>query len=364
VKVQSLEVFQYRNFDRERAAFSPGTNIFVGRNGQGKTNLLEAIYLLGYGRSFRTSSPRECIRHGASECLVEGVAEHDTITRKLQVAITQSLKSLFVHAKAASLEDFLGNLHVLAFTGQHLKIVRGGPAERRSFLDRAMLTLFPGHIRYLADYGRALRQRNSVLSSARSSGRGVDDHLLDSWDETLVKGGAPLIANRRAYAASMKEMLPTAIFGEEKLALHYISPVRDEACGIEEIESAFRIRLRQARARDLQLGFTTVGPHRDDLKLFLDGKPLAEFGSAGQQRSALLSLYFAQMEIHQHTHGFYPVFLVDDVEAELDDERLRIFLRYLTDRTQTFLTTAKESLLPALSGSGRRFEISQGKITG
>jgi DNA replication and repair protein RecF len=134
-----------------------------------------------------------------------------------------------------------------------------------------------------------------------------------------------------------------------------------EGHNAEELATEFRAKLSRTRSPDLKSGFTSVGPHRDDLKLLINGKALADFGSAGQQRSCLILLYFAQMEIHRRIHGFYPVFLMDDVEAELDPERLKIFLGYLSERTQTFLATAKPSFLPTLVCEVRKFEIDSGR---
>ena len=364
MQVLKLEVFQYRNLGDAETVFAPGTNIFVGRNGQGKTNLLEAIYLLGYGKSFRTANPRECIRHGLGECRVDGVVQHGSISRTLQVLIGAGEKKLLIHGKTVTLEEFLGSLHISAFTSEHLNIVRGASAERRAFLDRAMVTIYPGHVRRLAAYSRALKQRNRVLAVGRDSRAAPDEGLLDSWDETLVREGAPVVRDRLSYVHRMKLELPSGLFGAESLKFHYTSVLPDDQPGIPEIEEAFRQRLARSRSNDTRVGFTTVGPHRDDLKVFLNGKPLADFGSAGQQRSSLLSLYFAQMEIHRKVHGFYPVFLVDDVEAELDDARLRAFIVYLSDRTQTFLTTAKEGLLPVVDAPMRRFEIVDGSVSG
>jgi DNA replication and repair protein RecF len=155
--------------------------------------------------------------------------------------------------------------------------------------------------------------------------------------------------------------LVEGLFASDVLKIHYLSTVAAESRNLPEVETHFRERLAATRAGDRQKGFTSVGPHRDELKMYLNAKSLGEYGSAGQQRSSLLTLYFAQMEIHRKQHGFYPAFLVDDVEAELDDRRLRTFLGYLSERTQTFLTTAKESILPMLPGPIRRFEIRAGE---
>jgi DNA replication and repair protein RecF len=359
VLLTRLRVFHYRNFREEEISLSPGINLFLGQNGQGKTNLLEAIYLLGYGKSFRTSSPRDCILHGEKECRVDGTMQHGTLERDLGVLIAAADKRLTLQGKSVPIDQFVGNLHLLAFTGEHLAVVRAGPGDRRSFLDRAMVTIFPSHVRLLASYGRALKQRNKILSEA-AEGRRIDEGFLASWEESLVQDGAKITLNRKRYVEMMKRKLPEGLFGSDALKLKYLSSSACEAAGAEEMANQLRERLNQVRNTDLKLGFTTAGPHRDELKLYVNGKSLAEFGSSGQQRSALLSLYFSQMEIHLETHGYYPLFLVDDVEAELDDQRLTSFLTYLAERTQTFLTTAKPSWVPLIPGQIRRFEVMAG----
>ncbi len=362
MQLTRLRLYNYRNIEELELLPSPGTNLLSGGNGQGKTNILESIYLLGYARSFRTAIPKECIRHGRPECLIEGTVEHGELTRNLKVSIGAEGKKLFLLGKPAPLEDFVGTLHLLAFTHEHLNVVRGGPADRRAFLDRAMVTLYPGHVTQLAAYGRSLKQRNGILSSLRDGRSRIDEDLLDSWDEALAGPGAKILWNRLRYTEMMKEQLPQGLFGTETLKMHYVSTVPADDSNANRIEQRFRERLLQARANDLRTGFTSVGPHRDDLKLYVDGKSLADFGSAGQQRSNLLSLYFSQMEIHRKTHGSYPIFLVDDAEAELDHQRLQTFLNYLSQRTQVFLTSAKEFLLPSLPKDTQVFSVNGGVI--
>ncbi len=363
MRITRLRLFHYRNIEELEIVPSEGTSLFSGQNGQGKTNLLESIYLLGYGRSFRTANPKDCIQHGHTACRVEGSVEHGDLKRDLQVTITPKEKKLYFLGKAVALEEFVGNLHILAFTHEHLKVVRGGPLDRRAFLDRAMVTVYPGHVSYLTSYGRALRQRNRVLASLRDGRERGDANLLDSWDESLIKPGARILCNRLRYVQCMKAELPQGLFGKESLKMHYFSTVPSDDLDPIQIEEQFRQRLCQARASDRKTGFTSVGPHRDDLKLYVNGKSLVDFGSAGQQRSSLLALYFSQMEIHRNAHGFYPVFLVDDAEAELDEQRLKVFITYLLHRTQTFLTSSKGFLLSALPEKAGHFEVQNGRIS-
>ena len=360
--LKKLRLFQYRNIKELEIVPSEGTTLFFGRNGQGKTNLLEAMYFLAFGRSFRTSIPRECIQHNERECCIEGTVVQGSLIRDLQVRISRTEKKLFLHGKPVTLDAFVGNLHLLAFTHDHLNIVRKSPKDRRAFLDRAMATIYPGHVGCLAAYGRVLKQRNKVLSAAREGKEYINGSLLDSWDETLVKHGTRILQNRVHYVDQMKQHLPQNVFGSEELKMHYISTVLGKDNSLSGVEDVFRERLRQGRDCDQRIGATSVGPHRDDLKLYVNGKSLVDFGSAGQQRSSLLALYFSQMEIHRETHGFYPVFLVDDAEAELDKQRLNSFLKYLSQRTQTFLTSAKDFMLPGIGQEACRMEVLHGGI--
>jgi len=362
VQITRLRLFHYRNI-RELEIFpSAGTNLFSGRNGQGKTNLLEAIYFLAYGKSFRTATPKDCIQYSQPECGIEGTVEQGSLRRDLGVAISQEGKKLLALGKPVRLDEFVGNLHLLAFAHEHLNVVRGAPADRRAFLDRAMVSIYPGYVADLAAYDRALKQRNRILTCALEGRGRIDGNLLESWDEALVRPGARIVWNRLRYVEQMKAELPQGLFGADVLKVHYFCTVSAQDAAASAIEQHFRERLLQLRAEDQRTGFTSAGPHRDDLKLYVNGKSLVGFGSAGQQRSSLLALYFSQMEIHRKIHGFYPVFLVDDAEAELDAQRLGTFLNYLSGRTQTFLTSAKDFLLSSIPENTCRFEVQDGQV--
>ena len=361
MRIVRIRLSQYRNLKDQEIDPDPGITLFSGLNGQGKTNILEAVYFLAYGRSFHTSTPRECVRYGESWCRAEGVIERGSLIRDIAVTISGTEKKLFLMGKPAPLDEFVGNLHLLAFTHEHLGVVRGGPAERRAFLDRAMVSLYPGHITGLAAYSRALKQRNNLFSAMRDGKTDYNNRLIDAWDEALVRSGASILSNRLKYVENMKRELPKGLFGAEDIKIRYLSTL--DGADITGLEEKFREKLWNVREKDKRSGYTSIGPHRDDLKLYVNGKSLVDFGSSGQQRSGLLALFFSQMEIHFKAHGFYPVFLVDDAEAELDEDRLRIFLQYLSTRTQTLLTSARNFPINSVSGSIRRFKVKDGNVS-
>ena len=363
MRIVRIRLFQYRNLWNQDIVPGPGITLFSGLNGQGKTNILEALYFLAYGRSFHTSAPKDCVRHGDSMCRVEGLIERGSLSRDIAVTINGAEKKLFVMGKPAPLDEFVGNLHLFAFTHEHLGVVRGAPADRRAFLDRAMVSLFPGHIACLAAYSRALKQRNNILGAIRDGKKTYEPRLIDAWDEALARSGSRVLSNRVKYVENMKRELPRGLFGAEELKMHYLSSLGTDSADISRLEEKFIEKLRSVREKDRCSGHTSVGPHRDDLKLYVNGKSLVDFGSSGQQRSGLLALYFSQMEIHFREHGFYPVFLVDDAEAELDEERLRTFLQYLSSRTQTLLTSTKKFLIGALSADVTHLEVKNGEAS-
>ncbi len=183
----NLQLDHFRNFTAETVELSDGTNLLSGKNGQGKTNLLESIYILGHGKSYRTAHVRECVQHGRAECSVAGTVRHSAGERKIQVRIRPPEKVLVLFGKEVSLDEFVGQFHVVAFTHRHLGVVRGEPADRRAFLDRGMMALYPGHVTSLVNYMRALKHRNRLLAdSATAEGGRASEDQLDSWDQMLA----------------------------------------------------------------------------------------------------------------------------------------------------------------------------------
>lgn len=341
-----------------------------GENGQGKTNLLEAVYYLSTLRPLRGSRSAELVRIGAEVACVEGDVE-ETVTRRLSVRLASGSREAKVDGKApASVERYAEILKVVAFTPGDLEIAKGAPATRRRWLDRAAFTRTPG---YLADhraYTRALRARNELLRAGRR-GEG-DAAALAAFDATLARTGARLLARRLAL---VDELVPVArarfasvTGGAAELSIAYETsaagdgPVpRDPAA----LEARFAETLERRAGLDLARGHTTTGPHADDVRLSLGNREVRTYASQGQSRAVVLALKIAEIERLEAAGSRTPVLLLDDVSSELDPERNAHLLAYLSGFSgQVLLTTTDPSLAPVPpSAAARWVRVRAGAIT-
>jgi DNA replication and repair protein RecF len=329
----------------------PGLNFLWGRNGHGKTGWLEAVYLLGGTKSFRTRLSHELIAFHRRAARLQATVTRRSRSYLLEIHLEDRKKSLFVNHKKVSVGDYLGRLDAFAYCHEEMCVVRGEPSERRRFLDRGVLSLKPGYVRALADYNRTLKQKNALLRAASESAE-RPAHLLDmleAWNAQLVEHGTTMHAERLAYVARLNLALEKRLFGAETVTVNYISSLAAHLAAEDgpNYAAALAERLRVRRDAEIAAGHSLVGPHRDDLDIAADGRAVARFGSAGQQRSALLILTLAQLAIYQESHDEYPVFLLDDIDAELDYGRIDALLDYLDGKAQVFLTTSKSSLAEA-----------------
>ncbi|MCL2531390.1 MAG: DNA replication and repair protein RecF [Oscillospiraceae bacterium] len=340
----------FRNITRGELSPCPGVNVIFGENGQGKTNLLEAMWLFTGCRSFRSTDNRELIQHANADTNSPAT---QLSTQFISNAREQTASIDITRRRALTLNGFaqetprrmLGVFPAVAFTPATLALAQGSPAERRRFLDVALSMLTPAYAVRLSKYLKALAQRNALLRQPNPN-----LELLATWDETLSHHAAQLTAARASY---LQQLIPAAqdfytgiSAGREQLGIEIHCTGHDFA---------------KSRQSDLRRQMTTVGPHRDDLILTLNGRPLRDFGSQGQQRSAALALKLAEAAVLRDTTGETPVALLDDVLSELDARRQTDLLRYL-DGWQVFLTCCEPS--HTLHGSaGRVFCVRNGEIS-
>jgi DNA replication and repair protein RecF len=359
--LESLEAHQFRNLGGE-VFWGEGLNIISGENGQGKTSWLEAIYLLATTKSFRTQRPQEAIRFGESLAVVRGrVARSRDVHRDIQVTLQGNSKSLSLNGKSETVANYLSQLHVISFTADELEVVRGGPEARRRFLDRGVISLHHSYVQTRADYQRFIKQKNRLLQDLSDSGAGIDNarELIEPWNEQITLLGSTIHRARSDYVERLRQSLQTRLFEREDVTIRYLSSLEGKG-DIGDYESLLRERLRLRLQAEIASGYALVGPHRDDLEVLLDGRDLRAYGSSGQQRSALILLDLAAVSVYHLWHNEYPLFLMDDVDAELDERRIGRLLEHLRGRTQTFVTTSKGDLIKEFAKNAKVFDVRDG----
>lgn len=363
--LESLETQNFRNANG-KISCEQNLNIITGDNGHGKTNWLEAIYLLATTKSFRTAKLQETIAFDQDLSFVRGLVKQSAeINRSLQVTLEGNLKTLSLNGKREAVTRYLGQLHAVIFTASELEIVRGTPDARRKFLDGGIVAIYPAFVQTLHDYNRVLKQKNSLLQSARDNNFSIEKtrELLEPWNEQLVQHSARIYKARIRYVELLQNALEKRLFEKETVTIRYVSSLEGKG-DLADYKALLIERLSLRVQAELVAGHALLGTHRDDLEILFDGRDLRSFGSSGQQRSALLILQIAAIQLYFERNNEYPLFLLDDIDAELDKKRTAKLLEFLEGKTQTFLTTSKESLVEQFAHRATIFTVENGKILG
>jgi DNA replication and repair protein RecF len=359
--LEMISAQNFRNLQGELSC-SNNLNIIFGENGQGKTNWLEAIYLLATTKSFKTGRLQETIKFDEDLAIVRGTVERSAeISRTLQVALQGNTKSLSINNKKETVQRFLGQLHAVIFNSDELEIVRGNPEARRKFLDGGIVSIYPPFVQTLTDYNRVIRQKNSLLQSSQDNGFSVEKtaELLEPWNEQLVLHATRIHKARLRFVERLNEVLEKKLFDREEVSIRYASSLEDKG-DLDDYANLLAERLQIRVQAELAAGYSLIGTHRDDLDILFDGHDLRKYGSSGQQRSALLILQLANLSVYYSQNQEYPLFLLDDIDAELDYKRIGQLLEFLQDKTQTFVTTSKESFLEKFGARAKIFIVSNG----
>ena len=370
MRLIGLRLTGFRNLADDRLRF-PGEGIaLVGRNAQGKTNLLEAVHYLETFRSFRGAPDGELVRFGGNVFRIEGEIESDQgDSAKIAAAFQRSPKQKRVAADGkvvARLGDAVGSVATVLFTPSDLGLVRGGPSGRRRFLDIVLSLNEPGYLGALQEFGRALAQRNAVFRA------GGGDAAF-AWDEILVRSGTRIVTSRARWVADHADLFRACydeMAGSGKAGIRYRPSLAGgtETADAPTTADAFRSALRSSREREWRQRTTVVGPHRDEMEITLEEaagtRDLRAYGSGGEQRTAALALRLLEAETAKRVRGREPILLLDDVFAELDDERSAKTLALLekTGQGQVILTAPKESEVRFRRESLTRWRIEGGRI--
>ncbi|MDR3264198.1 MAG: DNA replication/repair protein RecF [Clostridiales bacterium] len=363
--IDALRLKDFRNYAAEDAVFFEGLNIFKGSNASGKTNLLEAVYVCGVGKSLRTNQDKEMVRWDVPEAsvkltLVKKYGKHD-----IEIFIdSKGKKRVLIDGIAqVRMAELLGYLNIVFFSPDELKLIKEGPSERRRFMDISLCQQSRLYLKSLSAYNKALTQRNKILKTAYNAE--TVRNMLDVFDVQLAKYGAPIIEIRKRFVANISqtaaEWHSKISGGTESLSIAYESPIADDGLTAREITDVLIRKYAKDRERDTETQFTNSGPHRDDLKVIVNGVDIRKFGSQGQQRSAALSLKLAEIESFRIETGETPVLLLDDVLSELDLARQKNLLD-ATKGIQTILTCTHFDI--GTDVGYREYIVTEGKIVG
>lgn len=341
MRLEKLVVSQFRNIKSLCMKPAERFNLLYGLNGQGKTNILEAIYLLGNPRSFRSSKLSEFINHDESKAYIAGSVISQTGSSNIRLKLEGMGKKVVIDEKAAQrASDIHGKINVVVFSPDDTGMVKLGPETRRRYLDRSVYTSSVSYLRHWHDYHRILKQRNQVLKNSEYSG-------LSVWTEKLAESGAYVIFHRQRYVENLnlrlREKYKIISGAKESVDIVY-KPQGIFSETVSELTDDLLALFESACSNDKKYGTTSSGPHRDDMSFRINGQSLKAFGSQGQQKSFVLALKMAEMEHLQAIFGEPPLLLLDDMSSELDEERNKNLMDFLTDSTiQVFITTTERA---------------------
>ncbi len=361
--IKNFSVDFFRNIENLNLNPCEGINIIYGDNGQGKTNIIEGIWLCTGFKSFRTKKNSDFIPHGKD--IYKFSMDFFSENRDKNIRFQSDIKKQEVYeneVKMVSTRSIIGDFTSIVFSPAHLSLIKEGPEEKRKFLDIAISQLKPNYARLLSQYMKNLKQRNALLKMFDNSEYEYD--LLDCWDENLSETGGKIISERLKYidllSENSVEIYQGISGGKEKIEIEYLQVGREKKSEEKEIIQSLYESFKKSRENDIKNKFTSKGPHRDDFDIKIDGKNAKSFASQGQQRSATLALKLGEASIIEKINNEKPVALLDDVMSELDVGRQDYILNKLKN-WQVFITCCEPTQVLRMNG-GKSFKIEKGKI--
>lgn len=346
MKLRRFRASTFRNIESCDIEFYDGVNLLYGNNAEGKTNAVEGIYLFSRGRSFRASEDRELIKFGADGFNISIEYEDSVGKNTLEYSIFGREKRRKKNGyRVDKIREFVGSFKSVLFYPDDLLMIKGGPEERRSFINVAIGQCYSSYINYYSLYKKALENRNCLLKNA-SKGNYIDDGELLSWSEYMATNAAHIYLMRREYIKRLEyyaySLMKEISDGREDISISYISDIEGDTEDYASVFEEYKRRLTENLEREKIVGVSLYGVHRDDIEVNINGKSARRFASQGQQRSIVLSLKLSEGEVNKEICGEYPVFLFDDVLSELDERRRAYILSGIGDR-QIIITSCEPS---------------------
>ncbi len=333
--INKIKVNNFRNYDNEEIELNKNINIFYGENAQGKTNIIEAIFLSSMGKSFRAKKDKEMIKLSENRAMIEILFNKKDRDGKIKIEL-QNKKNVYLNGiKLKKLSELLGNINIVIFTPDDINILKGGPQNRRRFLDIMISQLKPNYMYNLNLYLKTLEQRNNYLRQIKEYNK--DENLLEIWDEKLAEYAFNIYNYRNEFINKIKNKIKNIhseiTNNKEKIEIEYLTEC--------ESKEKYLKLLKDRRKLDIIKGYTTKGIHRDDFIIYINKKELNIYGSQGQHRTAILSLKLSELNIIYEETGEYPILLLDDFMSELDEKRREHFLKNIKN-TQIIITCTEK----------------------
>lgn len=365
MRIVNIRLHQYRNYIDESISFPPSIILIYGKNGQGKTNLLEALYMGGIGKSYRGLADSDLIHFENENSSIILKFIRNNVEQQIKIILSKTdRKEIWVNETKITQRELVGTLNEVLFSPEDLQLVKGSPSLRRRFMDMEISQVNSSYYRQLLQYNRAISQRNRLLKKMKYEGI----HPMEEWDRQISQFAANIVA-KRLQALHKISFLAGIIHrrltgGIEKLSISYVQPYYDNEKNNQEDRTnpnCYYELLQQNLQEDVYRTSTSIGPHRDDLTFFIDGADIKKYGSQGQQRTAVLALKLSELEYVKSETGEYPVLLLDDVMSELDENRRQALLDFVRNRIQTFITTTEPLIFESMEGCCH-ICIEQGKV--
>ncbi len=340
--LSKIEVHHYRNYSKEKVTLCDKVNIFIGDNAQGKTNILESIYILALTKSHRVGFENNFLQHGYPSCRIYGLLRDHQSLKELEIQISEEKKKVFLNQKEIrKIASYISQMNVIMFSPTDLDIIKGSPQIRRNLLNIEISQLYPLYVNYLNEYNKILKTRNEYLRQMSINGN-TDSRYLEIMNEKLVDRGVQIFLYRKKYLDMINDQISNIyekIMNKKGLRVVYQNSLDFENDEIEQMKAVFLHKLASNLKREISQGMTLYGPHRDDFFFAIGEENMKYYASQGQQRLAIISFKLSEVSIFQKEKGSSPILLLDDIFSELDISKRNQLIHYIPEDVQTIITT-------------------------
>ena len=360
MKLELLKLTNFRNYQKISFVPSQKINILYGKNGSGKTNIVEAIYILALTKSFRTLNDKNLIKKNEDFFKLEGSFYNEKTKNDFKIIFDSKGKTVFINKdKIRLLSDYISKINIILFSPSDLKLIKDSPSVRRKYLNIEISQYDKNYLFYLNDYNKLLKQRNSYIKQLSLNFNNSFEYL-DILTKELISKGLNVYQYRKKFVDKINELIGNyylKIAGSSNIVIKYKSHFKEKT-----EENLFEI-YKKNRMRELNFGKTLIGVHLDDFEIYLDDNNIRDFGSEGQQKNAIISLKFAEVDILKEKKDNYPILILDDIFSELDNEKINNILNIIPEEMQTFITTTEVSKLDAkILNSSKIFKIKENNV--